>query len=116
MNIKLFIIIAISSFSLMIAGSIISNILVSKGFISNPRVEKIIFIFFCILFLALAFAIVPIFLRLFITAQTKIGNGNLSIVRFIKKNETPVTFFLWGFFLLGIIIALPAIIKDWFLK
>ena len=116
MNIKLFIIIAISSFGMMIAGSIISNILVSKGFISNPLIEKIVFIFFCLLFLALAFAIVPIFIRAFITAQTKIGNGNLPIIRWLKKNETKTIFFLLGFFLLGMIIALPAIIKDWFLK
>ncbi len=116
MNIKPFIIIAISSFGMMIAGSIISNILVSKGFISNPWLEKIVFIFFCLLFLALAFAIVPIFVRAFITAQTKIGNGNLPMIQFLKKNETKAIFFLWGFFLLGIIIAAPVAIKDWFFK
>ena len=116
MNIKPFIIIAVSSFGMMIVGSIISNILVSKGYISNPQVEKLIFIFFCILFLALAFAVVPIFIRVFVTMQTKIGNGNLPIIQWIKKNEIKLIYFLWGFFLLGLIIALPAIIKDWFLK
>lgn len=116
MNIKLFMITAVSSIGLMIIGSIISNILISKGFISNPLVEKMVFIFFCLLFLALAFAVVPIFIWAFITAQTKIGNGNIPIIRWLKKNEIKTVYFLWGFFLVGMIIALPAAIKDWFFK
>lgn len=116
MNIKLYIIIAASSFGLMIIGSIVGGILGPRGYTADPQVEKTMLIIYGCLFLALGFAAVPIFVRVFTTLQTQIGNGDLPPIRWIRKNESVIAYCVWGFFLLGLIIALPAIIKDWFLK
>jgi hypothetical protein len=116
MNIKPYIIIAASSLGLMIAGSIIAGLLGPRGHAVDPQAEKTMIIIYGALFLALAFAAVPIFLRVFTVLQTQIGNGDLPPIRWIKKHESAIAYGVWGIFLLGLIIALPTIIKDWFSK
>jgi len=114
MNIKLYIAIAASSLGLMIVGSIIGGILSARGYTSNPQLEKTMLIIYGILFLALGFAAVPILLRVFTTLQAAIGNGELPPIRWIRKNEFVISCCVWGIFLLGLIIALPTALKDWF--
>jgi len=114
MNIKLYIAIAACAFGLMIVGSIIGGILGSRGYTSNPQLEKTMLIIYGILFLALGFASVPILLRVFTTLQARIGNGELPPIRWIRKNEFVISCCVWGIFLLGLIIALPTALKDWF--
>ncbi len=116
MNIKFYIAIAAASFGLMIVGSIIGGILSARGYTSNPQLEKTMLIIYGIFFLALAFAAVPILLRVFTTLQAAIGNGELPPIRWIRKNEFVISCSVWGIFLLGLIIALPTVIKDWFSK
>jgi len=116
MNIKLYIVIAVSSFGLMIVGSMIGGLLGSRGYASDPQLEKTMLIIYGVLFLALAFAAVPILLRVFTTLQAKIGNGDLPPIRWIRKNESVITYWVWGIFLLGLVIALPTALKDWFSK
>ncbi len=114
MNIKLYIAIAASSFGLMVVGSIIGGILGARGYTSNPQLEKTMLIIYGILFLALGFAAVPILLRVFATLQAAIGNGELPPIRWIRKNEFVISCCVWGIFLLGLIVALPTALKDWF--
>ncbi len=77
MNIKLYIVIAASSFGVMIIGNIIGGLLGARGYTSNPQLEKTMLMIYGILFLALGFAAVPILLRVFTTLQARIGNGEL---------------------------------------
>jgi hypothetical protein len=98
----------------MIVGSIIGGILESRGYAPDSQLEKTILIIYVVLFLALGFASVPILLRVFTTLQARIGNGELPPVRWIRKNEFVISCCVWGFFLLGLIIALPVAFKDWF--
>ena len=114
MNVKPYIVIAAASFGLMIVGSIIGGILGSRGYASNPQLEKTVLMIYCVLFLALGFAAVPILLRLFTTLQARIGNGELPPIRLIRNHEFVISCWVWGIFLLGLIIALPTVIKDWF--
>ena len=100
----------------MIVGSIVSDVLASRGYTSDPQLEKILLTIYFALFLALAFAAVPIFLRVFTTLQMRIGNGDLPPIQWIRKNEYAITYCVWGIFLLGLMISLPTVIKDWFLK
>jgi hypothetical protein len=116
MNIKLYIVIAASAFGVMIVGSIIGGVLGARGYTSNPQLEKTMLIIYGVLFLALGFASVPILLRVFTTLQARIGNGELPPIRWIRNNEFVISCCVWGFFLLGLIIALPAALKDWFSK
>jgi hypothetical protein len=114
MNIKPYIVIAACAFGLMIVGSILGSILGSRGYTSNPQLGKTVLVVYVVLFLALGFASVPILLRVFTTLQAKIGNGDLPPVRWIRKNEFVISCCVWGFFLLGLIIALPTALRDWF--
>ena len=114
MNIKLYIVIAACAFGLMIVGSIIGGLLGARGYAADPRLEKTMLIIYGILFLALAFASVPILLRVFTTLQARIGNGELPPIRWIRNNEFVISCCVWGIFLLGLIIALPTVLKDWF--
>ena len=116
MNIKPYIVIAASAFGLMIVGSIIGGILGARGYTSNPQLEKTMLMIYGILFLALGFALMPILLRVFTTLQARIGNGELPPIRWIRKNEFVISCCVWGIFLLGLIIALPTALKDWFSK
>jgi hypothetical protein len=116
MNIKLYIAIVAAAFGLMIVGNIIGGIFGARGYTSNPQLEKRILLIYGVLFLALGFASVPILLRIFTTLQARIGNGDLPPVRWIRKNEFVISCSVWGIFLLGLIIALPAVFKDWFSK
>jgi hypothetical protein len=71
----------------MIIGSIVAGILGPRGYTADPQVEKTMLVIYGCLFLALAFAVVPIFLRVFTTLQTRIGNGDLPPIRWISRNE-----------------------------
>jgi hypothetical protein len=113
-NIKLYLVIAASSFGLMIVGSIIAGLFGARGYTTDPQLEKTMLIIYGVLFLALSFAAVPILLRVFTTLQAKIGNGDLPPIRWIRKNEFVICCWVWGIFLLGLIIALPTALKDWF--
>ncbi len=114
MNIKLYIVIAASALGLMIIGSVIGGSLGSRWYAANPQLEKTMLMIYVILFLILGFAAVPILLRVFTTLQAKIGNGELPPVRWIRNHEFVISCSVWGIFLLGLIIALPTVIKDWF--
>jgi hypothetical protein len=116
LNIKLYIIIAASSLGLMIAGSIVGGLIAPRGHTADPQVEKIMLLIYGFLFLALAFAAVPIVLRVFTTLQIKIGNGDLPPIQWIRSHESIIAYGVWGMCLLGLIIALPAILKGLFAK
>ena len=114
MNIKLYIVVAASAFGLMIIGSIIGSVLGARGYASNPQLEKTMLMIYGVLFLSLGFASVPILLRVFTTLQARIGNGELPPIRWIRTHEFVISCSVWGIFLLGLIIALPTALKDWF--
>jgi hypothetical protein len=113
MNIKIYVIIAASAFGLMIVGSIIGGILAARVYASNPQLEKTMLIIYGILFLALGLASVPILVRVFITLQERIGNGELAVIQWIRSNEFVISCSVWGIVVLGLIIALPAALKAW---
>ena len=69
-----------------------------------------------VLFCVLGFSIVPLAIRVFIFLQIKIGNAEVFLVRFLQAHEQSVVFGVWGLFVLGLCIAVPAGIKDGFFK
>jgi hypothetical protein len=77
--------------------------------------RNILLVIYLILFLVLAFAMVPVFLRVFTALQTSIGHGDLATVKSIKNNERIITYVIWGIFAGGFLIALPKAINDWFM-
>lgn len=69
-------------------------------------IQKRIIIIIFILFLLLPFSITRPFLRAFTVLQTAIGNREFRLVRFIQRNELKITYWVWGFILLGLPIVL----------
>jgi hypothetical protein len=67
-----------------------------------------------ILFLAFGFSIVPLMIKLFIYLQGVIGNSELWLVKMLNDNYWTAVGIVWGIFILGFLIALPAMMKDGF--
>ena len=65
-------------------------------------------------FLVMAFAAIPLMLRFFLFAQRRIGNESLPMVRSLSEHQTAVVLAVWALFLLGLAVAMPAMISDEF--
>jgi len=117
---KIYVIILSSSFGLIILGAIIGGILESTGILTidtiDPKTITAIKVIYFILFCAIAFAFVPLAIKLFIFLQIKIGNGELLIIKWLQAHEQIIAYCGWGVFVLGLIIALPAAIRDGFFE
>ena len=120
MNIKLFLIIFASVFGLIILSAVIGNILESKGMLTVEAIGSkgvtAVKIFYFVLFCIMGFSIVPLVIRLFISLQTRIGNAEFFLVRFLQGHEQSVVFGVWIVFIIGLCFAVPAGIKDGFFK
>ncbi len=108
MNTKIYLIILGSSFGLMVLGAIIVNILESNGILSEekigPKGTDAITLAYLVLFCTMAFAIVPLAVRLFIVLQLKIGNGAFIFVKWFQAHEQAVVYGGWGVIVIGICI------------
>jgi len=118
MNIKICLIIIASVFGLMVAGAIIVNILESNGTLGKlgsggiTAIKLTYFALFCVM----CFSLLPLFIRYFISAQIKIGNGEYFLIKWIQAHEQTVVYGFWSLFIVGLVIAVPAAIKDGFFK
>ena len=114
MNIKICLTIFASAFVLMIVSAIIGNILEANGTLNklSPNVTTAVMIFYFALFCVLGFFIVPLALRFFISAQIKIGNGELFLVKWLQAHEVGTVIGVWIFLLIGLCMAIPSAIKD----
>jgi hypothetical protein len=120
MNTKVFLIIFLSAFGLVILSAIIGNILEAKGALTKeaigPRGVLVGKAWFFGLFCVLAFSMVPLALRWFLVQQGKIGNAEVGMVRFLQAHEQAVVYGIWGVFVVGLCLAVPAAIKDGFFE
>jgi hypothetical protein len=120
MNASVFLIIFLSAFGLLILGAVIGNILESSGTVTKETIGSrgttAVMVVYFVLFCVLGFSIVPLAIRVFIFLQIKIGNAEVFLVRFLQAHEQSVVFGVWGLFVLGLCIAVPAGIKDGFFK
>jgi ABC-type sulfate transport system permease subunit len=67
-----------------------------------------------VVFLAIAFAAVPLMLRLFVYLHTRIGNGEHWVIRWLDAHHWQIVWGVWAFFALGLLIALPTMVRDGF--
>ncbi len=115
---KTFAIIFGSVWGIIILSSIIGNYLEANGVMTDPATGETLEFYGKILIFSLffiqAFCLVPLVIRKFIAAQIKIGNGEHPMVKFLGKNETAVIWVVWLVWGLGIAMALPFIIADFF--
>jgi hypothetical protein len=64
------------------------------------------------LFLALAFSLIPLMLKVFLAAQVKIGNGEIGLIKTLAAHQAAVVWVVWGLLIAGLAIALPAAVHD----
>jgi hypothetical protein len=118
MNIKNHTIILASAIGLLIIGAIVGNILESSGKIEAlgpmgiTAIKSACFALFC----GIGFSLMPILIKFFISAQIKIGNGELFPIKWIQAHEQAVIYGFWILYVIGLCIAVPAAIKDGFFK
>lgn len=119
MSPKPFLIILVSSFALVIICAVVSNILESKGILSEekigPRGTTAVQAVFFVLFIVIGFAIVPLFVRLFIVMQLKIGNGEFFFIKWFVAHEQAVVYGFWSMIVAGLCI-IYFLDRDNFLK
>ena len=65
-------------------------------------------------FLLMGFAGIPLLLRLFTILQAAVGNEDRAFVQTLKNNERRITFGVWIFFGIGLMISLPRMLADLF--
>lgn len=108
---------AIAALSCFVIQATIGGWLESTGSITAEDVNIAAYKFFNFsLFLLLSFSIVRPFIRLFVTMQAKIGNGDRASIRFVRTHERAITWGVWGFWSIGLAIALPKIVAEGFFK
>jgi len=116
MNTKLYVILLASSFGLMILGAIVGGILESSGIVTRetlgPKGVTAVVGFYLLLFIVGAFALVPLLVRWFTSAQIKIGNDESFIIRWLEEHEQAAVYGIWGLFFLGLCMAVPAMLKS----
>jgi hypothetical protein len=59
---------------------------------------------------------VPLFLRLFVKMQIKIGNGEVFLIKWLQRHEQKVVYGVWVMYLIGLMISLPSAIREGFFK
>ena len=118
MNTKIFLIIFVSAFALMLLSDAIFNILESNGVLTKltigSRDVSPCTIFQFAMFCVLGFSIWPLAVKLFIFLQIKIGNAELPLVKFLQSHEQAFVYGVWCMLILGLCIALPDSIKEGF--
>lgn len=116
-NIKIFAFIAGGIFAFVIALSVLGNNIerstsspiaaAIKEFYDNSSSTVV-----PVLIFVLCFAIIPVFIRLFVRLQLWVGNGELGLVKFFQQYECMVTYVVWGIMVVFIVVMLPEIIQD----
>jgi len=118
MNTKACLIIFASAFGLLIVSAIVGNILEANGTFKNLGAGAVAAVksFYVALFCIIAFSLVPLLLKYFISAQIKIGNGELFVIKWLQAHEAGAVIGIWIFFIIGLCMALPAALKSGFFK
>lgn len=78
----------------------------------DPRIARIVLGSFIGLTLLMAFALVPLLVRAFISLQGQIGNAELGPIRWLRAHENGITYGIWSLWLAGSLLAIPAMLRD----
>ena len=118
MNAKLFLIIFVSAFALILLSDPIFNSLAPNEIETNGTLESravsLQALFQFTIFLVLGFSIWPLVVKLFVFLQIKIGNAGLPLVKFFQSNEKAFINFVWCRLLIGLCIAFPGSTEEGF--
>jgi hypothetical protein len=115
---KTFIIIFATAWVAIIVIGVVGNGLQARGLISDPatmaRVGLYAKIIIFTLFVVQSFCLLPLALRLFVALQIKIGNREHALVKALIEHERGVIYAYWAVWFVGLVVALPTIIREMF--
>ena len=100
------------SFLILVVGGAVGGMLEQ---VVDPPPPYLIMVWGCmgLAFLCIIVSVPPVFLRLFIAGQERIGNAEHAVVRFLREHEWQVVRAVWLLWVVGALIAVPAAIYDW---
>lgn len=95
-------------FGFTLIAAIIGNLLETNGMLTRGMLGggtlTTVKIFFFGLFCLLCMTLIPLVLRVFIAGQSAIGNGDLYVIRWLRRYEIQIIFVLECLFLAGLIL------------
>lgn len=119
MDTRFYIIVAASSFGLMVVSAIIGNVIGSMGIVTRENLGRsgtvAVLSFYFVLFCVLAYSLVPVLLKTFLTLQVRIGNGGHRVIMWLLGHERAVVYGVWGLFSAGLLTAF-ALARDEILR
>jgi hypothetical protein len=107
--------VAVGSFLLMVASSIVGTALEAKGVVLPSGVtQNVVRAFFFGLFLLFGLSVIPLMVHGVIAVQVRLGNGEVPLVKLLRAHETGIVLAMWAMILLGLLIALPVMLSGLF--
>lgn len=120
MNARTCLMVITSTLGLIVVGAVVGNVLESAGILNRealgPRGIAAVKLFYLILFCILGFATVPLLIKYFIDLQIRLGNGDVFPVKWMQDHELSVVYGFWVMIVVGLSMALPAALRNGFLK
>jgi hypothetical protein len=101
-----------SLFAAMILFAVAGNLLTGGRPLKDPTLMLGAKILIFGLFLVFGFSLIPLMLKLFLAAQVRIGNGELGPIKTLMAHQTAVIWVIWGMFIAGMALAIPAAIDN----
>lgn len=100
-------------FAALIGIAILGNVLEAAGAAPPPRAYQLPFmIAYLTLFLAFVLSAIPVIVKTVLRAQA--GNAHVEPIAALIRQQDRIIWVLWILILLGLAVALPAIIADGF--
>ncbi|QEX24269.1 hypothetical protein FRZ61_42100 [Hypericibacter adhaerens] len=99
-------------FAAMILFAIGGNIVTGGRPLKDPTLMLGAKILIFGLFLAFGFSVIPLLLKIFLAGQGAIGNSEVGLVKTLAAHQTAVVWVIWGIFIAGLALAIPAAIND----
>ena len=102
---------AVLSFALIFVCGLIGRLAVRAG-AGEKSTDMAVRGSILLLFFIFGLSCIGLLVHVFVVLQIRIGNSNSSMVGFFARHETGITFAMWGIITLGMLVALPYILKD----
>ena len=110
-------IISFAIFAAIIIIAVAGNIAEANGVPRPPPpLQMVLKIVFLSLTLALGLSFIPLMVKFVLQGQVWLGNHDRSFIKTMIEHETSIIWVIWGLILAGLVVAVPAAIKDGFLS
>jgi hypothetical protein len=82
--------------------------------LNHDQPDRVVFAGFLSLFMLLACSLVPLILHGFVTAQARIGNAEVPMVKAMRERQRSISIGLWIVFAIGALMGMPLLMDAMF--